>query len=91
VVAAYASDFGRVVPVVVFGLRRHRQRGNEGIDPAQRGVSAGPAGIAEPAAGTECPDGGACMDRYGVSPEQWGGWFERDGCSLTATGRPDSA
>jgi hypothetical protein len=29
-------------------------------------------------AGTECPDGGACMDRYGISPEQWAGWFERD-------------
>jgi hypothetical protein len=42
-------------------------------------------------AGTECPDGGACMDRYGVSPEQWRGWFEREGSSPTASGRPDSA
>jgi hypothetical protein len=24
-------------------------------------------------AGTERPDGGACMDRYGISPEQWAG------------------
>jgi hypothetical protein len=35
-------------------------------------------------AGTECPQGGACMDRYGVSPEQWGGWFERDGSGSAA-------
>jgi hypothetical protein len=27
-------------------------------------------------ADTECPDGGACMDRYGLSPQQWAGWFE---------------
>jgi hypothetical protein len=35
-------------------------------------------------AGAECPDGGACMDRYGVTPQQWGGWFERDGCGLAS-------
>jgi hypothetical protein len=37
-------------------------------------------------AGTECPAGGACMDRYGVSPEQWRGWFG-DGHSPTAPPR----
>jgi hypothetical protein len=26
-------------------------------------------------AGEHCPDGGACMDRYGLSPQQWAGWF----------------
>jgi hypothetical protein len=26
-------------------------------------------------AGAQCPDGGACMDRYGLSPQQWAGWF----------------
>jgi len=26
-------------------------------------------------AGEQCPDGGACMDRYGLSPQQWVGWF----------------
>lgn len=44
-------------------------------------------------AGAECPDGGACMDRYGVSPGQWGGWFERDGggaAAATASRPPDS-
>jgi hypothetical protein len=30
-------------------------------------------------AGTQCPDGGACLDRYSVSQGQWGGWFEREG------------
>lgn len=40
-------------------------------------------------AGTECQGGGACMDRYGVAPEQWADWFERDGCGLTSQpGRP---
>ncbi len=28
-------------------------------------------------AGAQCPDGGACMDRYGRSPQQWAGWFAR--------------
>ena len=26
-------------------------------------------------AGAQCPDGGACMNRYGLSPQQWTGWF----------------
>jgi hypothetical protein len=28
-------------------------------------------------AGAQCPDGGACMDRYSRSPQQWAGWFGR--------------
>lgn len=30
-------------------------------------------------AGTPCPGGGACMDRYGASPGQRAGWFGHDG------------
>jgi hypothetical protein len=26
-------------------------------------------------AGAQCPDGGACMNRYGLSSQQWAGWF----------------
>ena len=39
------------------------------------------------AAGAECPDGGACLTRYGLSPAQWAGFFvpagrsDRDGAS----------
>jgi hypothetical protein len=32
-------------------------------------------------AGEHCPDGGACMDRYGLSPQQWAGWFGDGGPS----------
>jgi hypothetical protein len=28
-------------------------------------------------ASAQCPDGGACMDRHGLSPQQWAGWFGR--------------
>jgi hypothetical protein len=49
---------------------------------------AAPCATHQVPAGAECPDGGACMDRYGVSPGQWGGWFERDGAGA-ATRQPD--
>lgn len=38
-----------------------------------------PCGTHRVPAGAECPEGGACMDRYGIAPDRWGGWFERDG------------
>jgi hypothetical protein len=38
-------------------------------------------------AGAPCPDGGACMDRYGLSPQQWVGWFGHDG-SERASAQP---
>jgi hypothetical protein len=39
-------------------------------------------------AGSECPDGGACMDRYGLSPDAWAGWFTRDGDSPASPPAP---
>lgn len=39
-------------------------------------------------AGAACPDGGACIDRYGLPPQQWAGWFERDGASPATQAQP---
>jgi hypothetical protein len=40
---------------------------------------AAPCATHDVPAGAECPDGGARMDRYGLSPQQWTGWFGRNG------------
>ncbi len=40
-------------------------------------------------ADAECPDGGACMDRYGLSPQQWTGWFEQSRPRQSAPPRSD--
>jgi hypothetical protein len=43
-------------------------------------------------AGEQCPDGGACLDRYGLSPQPWAGWFGDGGRpageTATAPGHP---
>ena len=36
-----------------------------------------PCAVHDIPAGAQCPDGGACMDRYGLSAQQWAGWFGR--------------
>jgi hypothetical protein len=35
-----------------------------------------------------CPDGGPCMDRCGLSPLQWAGWFGRGGETPAAPRQP---
>jgi hypothetical protein len=40
-------------------------------------------------AGAQCPDGGACMDRYGLSPLQWAGWFGDGASPMPFSGRPN--
>jgi hypothetical protein len=40
-------------------------------------------------AGTPCPGGGACMERYGASPGQWTGWFGHNSISEAECGQAD--
>jgi hypothetical protein len=42
-----------------------------------------PCAVHDVPAGEPCPDGGACMDRYDLSPQQWAGWFG-DGSASSA-------
>ena len=47
-----------------------------------------PCAAHDVSAGEQCPDGGACMDRYGLSPQQWAGWFGDDSGTIGVTAPP---